>query len=418
MAGLKEKAISYVWNYARIREHHLLHYMYNNAREKFDKSTKIFNKIVAFAKGRMFDDIMLAGRSNGYNVGDLIENPAYIIESLIRHELASEIDLIASSVTLSSGYTKIAFNSTSGYLLSDLDGYYETAYLHNITKDYIALVEFYVGSTKEVYIDGSYYTDTATTDKYKMINIKGDTLIDTTSFDYVGNATNGVRKDWKFAKSINEINTFGDIVKRLCFESFTSIVKSGTKYKLIPVLESRPIVHGILDNPLYSNGMPLINYTYTQLDSIYTDYEINYCYENGRNEYSKTIVVNNNFGTNIGEGSIVVAFAEEQVKIKNAIKNYKVSKKFVYSCDWICDNTTAGYFTRRIIDLYTKQRLIVTYTGDIKNHIQYEVGDVVKINYPKMIPASLNNSAQFQIQGKSIDMTKRNGSVTFSLLEI
>jgi len=381
---------------------------YNNLNSPYRNE----NDVVAYAKGRMFDTCMTYGRSHGYSNNELINTPAYIIESLIRHEILSEIDLIASNISTGAEYTTIDFNGVSNSLNNTTDDYYNGAYLINFTQDWVAEVLDYVGYHKRVYIDNSYTIDIK--DKYKIFNINGNSLIDTASFDYVGNKTNGKRKNWIIGSSIKDKEKFENILKKICFETFISLAKSGSKYKLFPVLESKTTVDGVLSNPMYTNSMPMIFLNFTSYENIYTEYEIEYGYEYGRNEYQSKFIINDKTATTIAGDN----FDNEKLKIKNAINNYKVSKKFVYSCDWIYDESTAVLFTKKIIDLYTKQRLIVTYTGDIKNHIQYEVGDVVKINYPKMIPASLNNSAQFQIQGKSIDMTKRNGSVTFSLLEI
>ena len=60
----------------------------------------------------------------------------------------------------------------------------------------------------------------------------------------------------------------------------------------------------------------------------------------------------------------------------------------------------------------------MSYTGDIKNHIKYEIGDVVLINYSKVLPTNKNNSAKFQIMGKTINLAKGQGFVNFTLIEV
>lgn len=385
---------------------------YDLAVKSLNLPYKVENNIVAYAKGRMFDTCMLNGRNNGYIINDLIRNPAYILESLIRHEIASEIDLIASNVIISNGTSnnKYEFSGTEGYLANRTLNYYTGAYLYNMTKDWIAPILAYDGQ----YIEVSLLYSGDIGDKYKIFNIQGDNLVDVQSFDYVGNKTTGVRKDWKFDKSIKDRNNISSIIQSLCYESFTILVKSYNKYKLVPIYNTKTAIDGILNNPLYSNGIPMITVQFTPLDNIYTNYEIEYAYEHGRNEYQNKIIVNNNNAINDFGGN----FDDEKIKINNAIINYNINKKYTYQCDWIYDNNTALLFTKKIIDLHTKQRLVVTYTGDIMNHIQYEVGDIVRLNYPSIIPASKNNISQFMIMNKSIDMTKRNGSVILQLVEV
>ena len=100
-------------------------------QQRKDLERKISNTqggdTVAYANGRMFDVSMTSGRSNGYSNNDLIENPVYIIESLIRHEVLAEKDLICEDLPVYSGYSAFSFNDNTGYLLSDLDDYYNGA---------------------------------------------------------------------------------------------------------------------------------------------------------------------------------------------------------------------------------------------------------------------------------------------------
>lgn len=369
------------------------------------------NDIVAYAAGRMYDNCMTNGRSNGYSNNDLITNPASIIESLIRHEILSEPDLICEDLPTVSGYSAFSFNDTTGYLISNINDHYIGAYLLNLTQDWVAPILDYIGSTKTIVVANTYIGSES--DKYKVYNINS-TIIDTASLDKICNTTNGTRKAWAFAKSIKDIDTFENISKKMLFESFTALIKSNKTYKLKTVFDTLAVPHGTLNKPSFNGFLPLITLNYTPIENIYTQFIIEYGYENGRNQYRSKFVIDNVSATTLTSGN----FNDEQDKIKNAINSYGIIKKLEYQCDWIQDEATAVLFTKKLIDLYTKQRLIVTYTGDIKNHIIYECGDVVKIDYDKMIPASLNNSSQFMIQTKSLNLSKGNPSITFTLLEI
>lgn len=369
----------------------------------------IGSELFSYSQGRMFEEwIDTIGRTNGYNATDLITNPVYILESLIREEIQSEIDLIATVKTTSGGYHQLTFDGTSNYLISTVNDYYNNAYLINLTQDWRSIIVDYVGSTKTVYVADSLTANT--TDKYKVVNIN-PSIIDTSSFDLLGHKTTGTKKDWSFTKSINKIDTFTNILSAISLESFTALLKQFKKYKSIPVLESKTTEDGTFSKPLIVSGLPLLDTKLTPIRNIYSAFEIEYSYNYMKKSYDYKLVINQ-------AGSNESGYDDELDKIKLAVNNYKINRKFVYSCEYIFSSTTLAKFAKKLIDLYTKQRLIVTYTGNVKNHVQYEIGDVVLIDYPKLIPNALNNSAQFQIMGRNQDMTKRNGNITFTLIEV
>lgn len=384
-------------------------------QQRKDLERKISNTqggdTVAYANGRMFDVSMTSGRSNGYSNNDLIENPVYIIESLIRHEVLAEKDLICEDLPVYSGYSAFSFNDNTGYLLSDLDDYYNGAYLINLTKDWTAPILDYIGTTRTILVASTYIGTES--DHYKVFNIKAD-VIDTTTFDNIGNTTNGVKKNWKFAKSINVKSTWSEIAKSITRESFIGIVKSGSKYKLHAISENKTTVDGTLSMPIILSGLPSISIQFTPVENLYTEFEFNYGYEYGRNEYQNKILVTNTFATTLSVGD----FDDEQLKTKDCITNYGINnKKLSIDLEWIYDTDTAVLYAKKMIDICTRQRAVISYIGDYQHHLQYEEGDVVKIDYPKVMPASLNNSTQFQIQSVNIDMSK-NRIITFTLLEI
>ena len=72
----------------------------------------------------------------------------------------------------------------------------------------------------------------------------------------------------------------------------------------------------------------------------------------------------------------------------------------------------------KLVEWFTKQRLVVNWSGDIKNHIKYEVGDQVILNDSDLIPTGINNSSKFMIIGKRINIIKSSPYVQFQLLEL
>ncbi len=386
---------------------------YYNVYDLFTKSPEIANAVVAYAKGRMYDEtFIIAGRSVTESpYGELIQTAPHIIESLMRNEVFAEVDLICSNKVVNTNL-ELSFNSSVGKLTSNIDDYYNGCWLYNITKSWIALVEDYKGSSKTVYVSDSYTADTS--DKYKIVNTRVNS-ISYSSFDFTGGVDTGIRKNWKFAKSVNSFDTFGNTIQSLLFESFTILFKSHECYKIMPIFEDLTSV-ATLSKPMYdfSTGIPQISYGFTSVENLYNDFEINYGYEYGREEYRGKILIKDSYAKEVsGE-----TFSTEIGLCNDVLTKYRRVKKYKYDCSWIQDDDTAILFAKKVVNLYTKQRLIVNYVGDIQNHIKYEIGDVVLINYPKVLPANKNNSAKFQIMGKTINLAKGQGFVNFTLIEV
>ena len=388
---------------------------YYNVYNAFSKTPDIANSVVAYAKGRMYYLPFAEDMRSVIDVpqDELIETAPHIIESIMRNEVLAEVDLWASEVDeIPATYTRIKFNGTYGKLISDVDDYYNDCYLINITRSWIAKVLDYEASTKAIYVDIANFAEQ--TDKFKIVNIR-HSAIDFASFDIVGGAVYGTRKDWLFAKSINAIDTFGNVIQPLLFESFIIPLKSHKSYKVATIFEDSASV-GTFSNPMYdySTGLPQISYGFTNVENLYNDFEINYGYEYGREEYRGKVLIKDTYAKQIGSET----FSTEIGLCSDVLSKYRRTKKYKYDSSWIQDDDTAILFAKKVVNLYTKQRIIVSYTGDIKNHIKYEIGDVVLINYPKVLPTNKNNSAKFQIMEKTINLAKGQGFVNFTLIEV
>lgn len=371
------------------------------ASNKFNTGAKIY----AYVKGMAFLGwIDNSGRSNSFNAGDLIQVPPFVIESIIRDALLVEKDLEPSSVSTGSNYME--FNGSTNFLLYSNDDYYNGAYLINTTRNTALKVTDYVGSSKRCYF--SSLTSGATGDKCYIVNIKGDDLIHYQSFDSCSSS----RSSWKFDFSIVEEMEGYEILDQLCFESQTMLYKNGSQYKLTPIGSGSVV--GTLSKPIIEeNGNSLIDVSFSSIDDIFTDFEINYAFRPQDNKYTKKIYCNKNDSSSATYlGSTYINYC------KNAEINYKISRKFVVNLDFVQDETTAYYFAQRVIKEHTFQKMIVGYVGNIENHIQYEKGDLVRINYSKKIPTSKNNSAQFLIDDINFPFkTDGDGEIVFKLVE-
>ena len=363
------------------------------------------NDIYAYLQGMYFDDwIDLSGRSNSYNAGDLIENPVYIIESIIRDVILTERDLEYFSYSTTGNW--IRFSGSSHSLLYETDDYYNDAYLVNVTKSWSKKIIDYDGTQKLIYVSSIVGGDVGVNDKFYIKNIKGNELIDANSFDTAASQ----RSSWKFSVDLDseiEAHTFLD---NIAFEAQCALYKNYKKYRIVP-LESGTTV-GTLSNPLIEKKSNiLVDGTLSSRDDIFTDFEINYAYLPQENKYAKTLTCNKDEVSNSSLSSY-------KTNCENAAKNYRTSKPLTINLDFIYDDTTALEFTKRIIVEKTFQRLLVGYVGAPKDHIQYEKGDLVKINVPERIPASKNNSAQFLITKSDISFMDGLPEIKFKLVEM
>lgn len=407
-------------------------------------------------------------RINGLNADDLIENPSGIIESLERDEIHAERDLILDyNVTTSDIIISGAVNSTP--LRSTVNDYYNNAYIVNVTKNERYLITDYVGSTRTLTVWGSPVAWVAGNKCY-IKNIKCE--IDANSFDVVGangtmesgttsatsagklvdsgknfvltvlpgmrvkNTTDatysyvktidsgtqltlendimasgegyeiyGVRKDWKFARSLNSQQYSNDILAQLCFEANLIRFKSYDKIK-IKALEDGETC-GTFSIPIKERGRTLVSYGFTPLSNIYTSFVLNYDYDYTKKIYKKQVLVDKNSVTN-------AYLNDMKTYCSDAETNYKVNRKYEYNSDWIHDDTTAYYFMERLVKMFTYQRMVVSWTGNIGTYIKYEIGNRVLINLTYMMPTVKNNAQVFLITRKTIDLKKK--VVSFNLI--
>jgi len=153
-------------------------------------------------RGRVFGD-WINGRSSGFSAGDLIENPAYIVESILR----------------------------------------------------------------------------------EYMNY-GDTDIETTSFDNLGNTTDGILKNWKFAGGIYEKQNVWDVIGELLSQSKSRLFKNGENKFEISAYQSAPSVsyNYKFDK---DNNIANLNIKRTSLDSIITTVRVNYFKDWGSGKFSR-----------------------------------------------------------------------------------------------------------------------------------
>lgn len=353
--------------------------------------------------GRWIDSVNGSARSNGHNENDLIEEPGGVIESLLRDEIFVERDL---EITSSSAVNTAVVSG----LRSSINNFYNYSIWYNVTTGHKTWVNSYVGSTKTITIQDN-DASMAAGDKVFITNVQGDNKINYQSFDVLGNTTNGLRKDWKFARSIyNEVYA-GDLIDSLLYESRCILFTSYNQYKIKALDEASSA--DTWTTPLKINGNEAVNCSLTHISQLYNDYRVNYHFDYGSQEYKKTLFVNKS-----GYTSTLTNGSTYQTTCKTIYDNYKVLNKFEYNCNWIYDDDTAELFFDKIFTWYSKQRLIVNWLGDVGTYLKYEVGDQVMINNPRVIPTGVNNSSKFIIMANPLTPDPGSPFISFSLLEV
>lgn len=363
--------------------------------------------VYSYVKGRMFDRWIDSNsgssRSNGKNANDLIASPPYIIESLLRDELYVERDLTINEVLSTTSF--IADPVASG-----VNDFYNYAVIRNVTTGAKSYVTDYTGASYTFVINDA-DASMANGNKFILSNVACDTRINIASFDDLGNTTNGKRKDWLMAQSIYRENDLASIISTILYESFCFMFKSFNQYKIVAL--DTATSGDTWTNPLKIDGREYVFGRLSTLDEVYTDFTLNYYFDDATQSYLKSVVVNpKTYTTGLTDGSTL------QTTCQTAKTNYKVNRRFIYNSDWIKDTTTAGYLITKFVNWYTKQRLMITWAGDIQTYVKYEIGDQVKLNYANLIPDALNNSAYFMIMGKEIVIRRGSPYVIFQLVQM
>ena len=360
--------------------------------------------------GRWIDNVRGGARSNGYNEGDLIENPIYVIESLLRDEMFVKRDLrILSSA------------DTTHFVCTDVDlgedDDYNNAEFYNATTLVKRYITDYVGATNTFTISSADAAMVAGNNFY-LTNIGADYFIDETTFDAIGNTTNGKRNGWKVARSINTKQNIQNLISELLFEShcvlFDSTDESGAyskiKVKALDKMVSAPIITNLIQ-PLISDGIPQASIDFSDLGQIFTSFKLFYHIDPAKGDYLKSISVDENGYSNPSGGTTLTN--EHKNLCGYAEKLYKINNPFVYSSNWIYDDATAEYFLDKKIRWFTEQRLRLHYASAISygviDFITLEIGDQVMFtSATDILPdrysyqGTVQSSHKFMVYGKTI----------------
>jgi hypothetical protein len=187
-----------------------------------------------------------------------------------------------------------------------------------------------------------------------------------------------------------------------------------------PYLQNTVVTLGIrtkFSKPLKKDGRVLFDLDYTPLTEVYNYFKLRYAYDYAKGDHTKEIYVSDK-GYTTGETDL----ADYQALCIAAKTNYKVNNKYEKSLDSIYDDDTAKELLKKLVLKFTKQRMIINYSGDLANHSYFEIGDQVILNfsgnYLKLIPDGVNKNTVFLITQAKIDIVLGSPKIDFVLEEV
>ena len=303
-------------------------------------------------KGRQYGAYIDAdSRNQGYNANALIENPIFIIESILR----SELGVI---------YTGSGTSTTSNKLV-DSNASFATSVvgqtLYNIKDKTTAMVTARdSGTTLSISADIM-----ASGEKYVIGGLTSDE-IDHASFDTSGNTTNGLLGDIyedavgdvKFAFSQYKFIDSKDMLERLGRLCFSYVFIGGDGKFKIKTLR-RTDDYSASDQTIDYNDMTLNKIGKTPLASVKNSVLVNY---------------NHSYGANQNKSE---ATATDSTSQGTTVNGFNQTMKYELDANEILDSTTATKLAEAYINIMKSRKDIVEFNCVRPKYNHLEIGDII-----------------------------------------
>lgn len=213
--------------------------------------------------------------------------------------------------------------------------------------------------------------------------------IDIAKFDEI--AQHPLIQSINYSFSLNKEISLITLINELLFPFFGILYKDAGKWR-INTLWIKDVVGTITDClKQYGEKKIKVYFDYDLYSSFIFRDMVNYA----MNEYQDVYVINRNHSDIQFIGIYadqICAYIEDNFKIKRTFEyNYKYGDH-CYS------------FMRPMFEYYTTIKMIVEIDLPLKDAIRYELGDYVRINIPDIIPASYNNTKDFIVIGKEVNL--------------
>ena len=303
-------------------------------------------------KGRQYGAyIDVDSRNQGYNANAVIENPIFIIESILR----SELGVI---------YTGSGTSTTSNKLV-DSNASFATSVvgqtLYNIKDKTTAMVTARdSGTTLSISADIM-----ASGEKYVIGGLTSDE-IDHASFDTSGNTTNGLLGDIyedavgdvKFAFSQYKFIDSKDMLERLGRLCFSYVFIGGDGKFKIKTLR-RTDDYSASDQTIDYNDITLNKIGKTPLASVKNSVLVNY---------------NHSYGANQNKSE---ATATDSTSQGTTVNGFNQTMKYELDANEILDSTTATKLAEAYINIMKSRKDIVEFNCVRPKYNHLEIGDII-----------------------------------------
>ena len=303
-------------------------------------------------KGRQYGAYIIAdSRSNGYSVSALIENPIFIIESILRSELGTN-------------YTGNATATTSNKLVDS-----NAAFLTSVVGQTVYNIKDKTSTMVTARDSGttlSLSTNTmANTEGYVIGGLTSDE-IDVASFDASGNTTNGHLKDIyddamadiKFAFSQYKFIDSKDMIERLGRLCFSYIFISGNgKFKIETLRE-----YG--------------DYTAARRTIDYNDITLNKIGKTSLGFVKNSVLVryNHDYGTKQNKSEATATDATSQ---GTTVNGFNETMQYEIEANEIVDATTAGKLATAYMKFMKDRKDTIDFNCVRPKYNNLEIGDVI-----------------------------------------
>ena len=321
-------------------------------RTKTNLTPSKIDYIYYSGKGRQYGAYIDAdSRNQGYNANAVIENPIFIIESILR----SELGVI---------YTGSGTSTTSNKLV-DSNASFATSVvgqtLYNIKDKTTAMVTARdSGTTLSISADIM-----ASGEKYVIGGLTSDE-IDYASFDESGNTTDGFLKDIyedavgdvKFAFSQYKFIDSKDMLERLGRLCFSYVFIGGDGKFKIKTLR-RTDDYSASDQTIDYNDMTLNKIGKTPLASVKNSVLVNY---------------NHSYGENQNKSE---ATATDSTSQGTTVNGFNQTMKYELDANEILDSTTATKLAEAYINIMKSRKDIVEFNCVRPKYNHLEIGDII-----------------------------------------
>ncbi len=323
-------------------------------------------------KGREFGAWVDAdSRSNGYDKGDLIENPVYMIEDILRTELGTKTTGTTDATSAGS-----LLDSTATFT-SDMVG----QSVRNTTDGTFTIISGFSSSTALTVTDDIFVSG----DGYVISGLTSND-IDYSSFDTAGNTTNGA-----LANVFND--TIADIKYAWC------------QYKFIGAWELCQEIAGSSGLICFYSGDGKVKIVVRQRDEDYTSSDKSIDYSaisnikpgltplgNVRNKTS--VRYNMDYATDTIQTTTPVS--EDATSQGDGEKGYTITQELIQDNRFILNSTTAENYSDALLDWLAYQKKTLNFNVATPAHNDLEIGDTISFT---------NWDSNFKIYGNSIGST-------------